>query len=396
VLDFAQEDPAVVAAVESARAKVKQTPRDSEAWGLLGMVLYANDYTAEGADCFFQAARLDSREPRWPYYRAVALTTTDPDAALADLRQAVELWGDREIMPRLRFADLLLEQGQLEEAEGQYGHVLRQAPGNGLAHLGMARLAAQRNDPALGLKHLEHCLADRATEKPARTLRAELYYRLGDTAAAERERRRAAQLPEPGSAIDPLIEEMLALAVGRRAAISQGNRLLALGRAGEAVVLLQRAAQDYPDSGLVWLSLGKAQLEEHAPAEAERSFRQALTCQPDLIDATFFLSVALLEQGRTVQAGKYFKRTVELRPEYVRAHCYLGHCLEQQGKRAAAIEAYRMALRYKPYFAHAHTKLAELLGRDGQLKEAREHLGLALSLDPNDKEARELLEKYRR
>jgi tetratricopeptide (TPR) repeat protein len=396
VLDLAQEDRAVVAAVESARGKVRRAPRDAQAWGMLGMVLYANDYVAESADCFLQAGCLDAREPRWPYYRAVALATTEPDAALAELRRAVDLWGDTEVMPRLRLADLLLEQGRMEEAQEQFRHVLRQAPNNSLAHLGLARLAAQSNDADVSLKHLENCLEDCATEKPARTLRAELYHRKGDGVAAERERGRAAQLPEPGSAIDPVIEEMVALAVGRRAVIAQSNRLLALGRAREASVLLLEAVREYPDSERVWQSLGKAYLEQKAPAEAERAFRKALLCRPDLVDASFSLGVALLEQGQTVEAGQCFRRTVELRPEYVRAHCYLGHCLEEQGKRADAIGAYRTALRYKPYFAHAHMKLAELLARDGRIKEAREHLELAVSLDPKDREARELLEKYGR
>ncbi len=146
VLDLAGVDPAVVALVESAQAKVKQTPGDAQAWGLLGMVLYANDFTAESADCFRQAARLDTREPRWPYYRAVALTSVDPDVALAELRRAVDLWGDAEIMPRLRLAGLLLEQGQNEQSENQFSFVLRQLPNNPLAHLGLARLAAQRNN----------------------------------------------------------------------------------------------------------------------------------------------------------------------------------------------------------------------------------------------------------
>src|SRR5947209_2071851 len=87
-------DAAVVAAVEVAREKVRDSPRSADAWGLLGMVLVANDFRAPALVCLAEAERFAPQEPRWPYYQGVALYLGDPDAALPKLRRAVELRGD--------------------------------------------------------------------------------------------------------------------------------------------------------------------------------------------------------------------------------------------------------------------------------------------------------------
>src|SRR5438309_11022936 len=45
------KDPAIVHAVEKARAAVLQSPRSAAAWGQLGMTLAAHDFTAEADIC---------------------------------------------------------------------------------------------------------------------------------------------------------------------------------------------------------------------------------------------------------------------------------------------------------------------------------------------------------
>jgi tetratricopeptide (TPR) repeat protein len=358
------------------------------------MVLFAHGYTEPSEQCFLQARQLDPRQPRWPYYRAVALMGIDSEGAIEELYRAVDLWGEEESSPRLRLGNLLLEQGRVGEAAQQFARVLRQAPRHAPAHLGLARVAVQGNDFKTALKHLEHCQGVGVIEKPVRTLRAECYHRLGDPAAAERERRLAKRLPEPGPPVDEHVDEMFALAVGQKAVITRTNRLFQQGRSQEATALLKEAVRDYPESGTLWLVLGRVYLEQSDLPQAEKALRTALRLDPQLVEANFSLGVALLSAGQTAEAARYFRKTVELRPAYVQAHCHLGHCLAQQGKRTEAIEVFRTALRYKPYFAFAHTNLGELLAQEGKVSDARKHLELAVSLDPDDKQAQALLKKY--
>src|SRR5437868_5647204 len=84
-LDLEGKDPAIVAAVQEARTAVLQASRSARAWGQLGMVLAAHQFTAEANACFAQAERLNPKEPRWPYYQGVALSLGDPEAAIPKL-----------------------------------------------------------------------------------------------------------------------------------------------------------------------------------------------------------------------------------------------------------------------------------------------------------------------
>src|SRR5262245_2511579 len=109
-VDLGGVDPAVTAAIETARAKVRQSPRSAAAWGLLGQVLVAHDFRADALTCFAEAERFDPRDPRWPHYQGLTLYLGDPNAALPKLRRAVELCGDNPAAPRLVLAEALLNQ----------------------------------------------------------------------------------------------------------------------------------------------------------------------------------------------------------------------------------------------------------------------------------------------
>jgi len=100
----AEVEPAVWAAIESARQAVKESPRSAEAWGRLGMVLFAHRFPADALTCFQNAERRDGRDPRWPYYLGMAQAVTDPDGAIQHWQSAVELAGAGVDAPRLRLA----------------------------------------------------------------------------------------------------------------------------------------------------------------------------------------------------------------------------------------------------------------------------------------------------
>jgi tetratricopeptide (TPR) repeat protein len=274
--------------------------------------------------------------------------------------------------------------------------VLNQAPENAQAQLGLARVAIERNDQAEAVKRLRKCLGNPATEKPARALLAELYHRRGDSRAAERERRLAARLPDRGLFQDPLVEGMLGLMVGRLGAITRADQFLQQGRTQEAIDLLEETARNYPDSGAVWLALGRCCLHGKQLARAERALRTAQVREPRQAEPPFYLGQALVEQERTDEAAGCFQQAIALRADFVEAHFNLGRCLWLKGKRAEAIKEFQAVLRYKPSDVMAHVQLGELLGKENPA-EARKHLELALSLDPDTSSpahqtARKLLE----
>src|SRR5438132_8238238 len=173
-------DPGVVKVVQDSRAAVRQSPRSAAAWGRLGMALVVHDFHAEANHCFAQAERLDPRDPRWPYYQGITLFLGDPKAAIPKLRRAVALCGDQPDVPRLRLAETLFAQGYVNEATEQFRRALQHAPDNARAHLGLARLAYERNDPEESRKHLSQSIVSPFTRRAAHALRAEVYQRQGN------------------------------------------------------------------------------------------------------------------------------------------------------------------------------------------------------------------------
>ncbi len=390
-VDLTDADPAVVRAIEQARQAVRSRTQAADAWGLLGMVLAAHGYHPAAVPCFTEAERLEPQEVRWPYFRGVALAVYDPDAAIPSLRRAVEWSGLGSEAPRLRLAEVLLAQGKTEEAGEWFRLLLAADPGNGRAHLGLARLAAGRNDMAESLSHLEAAAAHPMTRKAAQTLLAEVHQRRGDTEAAARAARRAADLPEDPDPPDPYLDEMESYQVGKPAQLTRASKLLRQRREKEAVALMRQAVRDYPDSASCWLGLGRALVQAREYREAEQALRETVRLNPELVEGYFYLGVSHFERGDYLSAGPAFRRATELRPDYALAHYNLGHCLKRQGDRPGALAAFGAAVRLKPHFAQAHCNLGELLLGEGRTTEAREHLRLAVSLDPSDNHARDLL-----
>ncbi len=390
-VDLAGVDPAVAAAVEAGRDKVRQAPRSADAWGRLGMLLVAHDFRAAALACFAEAERLDPREPRWPHYQGVGLFLGDPEAAVPKLRRAAELCDDAPAAPRLLLADALTGLGRFDEAAGQYRHLLARDPRNAWARLGLARVAAAQDRPQEALAELDKAAADRYCRKAAHTLRAQVRRRLGHAEAAAAELRRAAELPDAPAWPDPFVEEIEGLQIGEHAALKRAARLINQGRVGPGVGLLRQTVRDYPQSYGAWLMLGQGLLKGQNFADAERALRRALPLAPAPVDAHYFLGVALLERGENRAAADSLREAAKLKPDHALAYYQLGRCLIRLEDRAAAVAAFGDAVRCKPDFADAHAELGELLLRDGRRAEAAEHLRQALDLNPALPKARQLL-----
>jgi tetratricopeptide (TPR) repeat protein len=382
-------DPAIVAAVQTARATVLKSPRSAKAWGRLGMVLVVHEFRTEAQFCLAQAERLDPREPRWPYCQALgALFAKDQEAALPKLERAVALYGDDFDTPRVRLAEELLALERLDEAQAHFQHLLDVNPVHPRAHLGMARLACTRGDFPAGLEELRFALDDRRTQKAAHALLAEIRQRLGNQPEAEEALRRAAALPEDPSLPDPVNEEIIILRTGKVALIRLARQLSNLGRDEEALALLEQTVRDYPDADDAWLQLGKTLIKQKNPQAAEPALRRAADLAPGAHDNVFFWGVALLELRDLSAATPCFRRATELKPDFARGWYNLGFCLYYEDDPNGAIDAFRTALRYEPNMLEAHLNLGRVLAEKGRFPEALVHMRHAHQLKPTDPETK--------
>jgi tetratricopeptide (TPR) repeat protein len=393
--DLAEVDPAVAQAVETARAPVRQSPRSADAWGHLGQVLLAHAFDGEARTCFAVAEQLAPREPRWPYYQGITLALDNPEAAIARFQRALELGGEASGANRLRLAELLQTVGRLDEAEEQFRLLARSDPANPRAALGLAQIAYEQGGPERSLTHLRRAVNSPFTRKRANQLLARISQQQGDRAAAGMALHRAEDLPDDLPCVDAYLGEAEQLRVGRRIQLEQADGLVAQGRPGEAVAILQQAARDFPNAEAVWVSLGKALMAQGDVPAAEHALRRAVQLAPEAAEARFQLGVALFRAAAYPAAAECFRKAADLKPAFALAYYNLGHCLQQQGDRPAAIQAFQDAVRYRPHFQEAYVNLADLLAQEGRTAEACEHVRHALRLNPADERARQLLENLK-
>lgn len=388
-------DPAVWRAVEAARQEVERNPDSARAWGRLGMVLLAHQFRDEAVICLAHAEQRDPHNPRWPYYQALAVRRSAPESAIDHLRRAVASPSEYET-PTLLLAELLLQCGEIDEARTLLEAVLRCHPDNNRAHFGLAQAAYERDNLSVCLEHLPRALDDPHSRKAAHTFLAEVQQRCGKRAAAEEALRQAHELPDDLPWPDPLAEPMQGMVVGHLDAVTRATALLQQGHAAQAIPLLRRTVEDYPESSWARVLLGRAYLQVGALEDAEAALQAALQREPNSVEGQFYRGVVLSERKKFADAIPYFRAATRLKADYALAWYNLGVCLKQQQDAKGAIAAYRTAIACKPRFAEARINLGELLAEQGETAAALEQLREGVRLKPQDTHARRALESLTR
>jgi protein O-GlcNAc transferase len=359
-VDVAHADPEVAAAVMSARTAVLQKPRSAAAWGHLAMVLHAHEFFGEAITCYEVAGRLDPRNPLWPYLQGIVLQAgEDQKAALPYFTRAADL-GSPNSSARLRLADLLLEQGRLEDAARAFETVLHADPDNDHARFGLGQLAVVCRQYREALPYLQAVADSPHARKRACALRAAVYEHLGETAAVERERLYLAMLPRDEPWPDDGQSRVAQLQVGLLARREQATQMIGQGRYREALTLLQDTVARYPESDLDWAALGQILIGAKDYAGAARALRQAIELAPRRPQYHYYLGMVRREQRRLNEAVEAFHKAIELAPADAQAYYDLGECLEDLGNRAGAADAFRQALRHRPGMDEARKHLAAL------------------------------------
>jgi tetratricopeptide (TPR) repeat protein len=386
-------DPAAATAIDEATAAVKESPRSAAAWGHLGMVLQAHNFTPEAAACYARAESLDPSAARWPYLHALALFGGDPDVTLAQLRRAAETAADVPVV-RCRLGETLLALDRPDEAEPHFRAVLARHADDARALLGLARVAYDRGDWQRSLEYLQRSARSQPSFKATHALTAEVQARLGNPAAAAAAARLAAGLPE-STWPDTYLDEVERLYTGVEARIKRALALHERGQWDEAVRLLYAAVRDNPQSYRSLVAQGMVLTAQGAFAAAERPLREALRVRPDGFDAYVGLGASLRSQGEFARAADCFRKAAALNPLHAVAYHNLGLCLSDLGNGEEAVAALRAAVRCKPEFADAHRDLGELLAKAGRRAEALRHFEDAVRLAPADEKARRAAERLR-
>jgi len=400
-------DAELAQAIEKMRQGVLRQPRSAEAWSRLGKVLLANGYHDEAVPCFEQAARLAPNEARWLYFAGLAHRMHNLDAALGCFRQAAQLVPAADpaaFVMRVRYAEALLLAGHVEEAAPLLRELLEQEPDNPRLHLALGALDLETNDLQAARTHLLRCADHPLTRKRAANHLATVSLRQGDSAAAERYRKRARRLPRDPEAPDPFVDEYAALMIGRQALFFRGEYLLTGGEIQQAIEVFQTLIAVHPDAVEAYIKLGMAWLERNNYAQAEQVLRRATAVQPESVQAHYFLCVALFNQAEQSGAASGFdaaaaeaRKTLARKPDHAFAHLYLGLVLRKQGQSAKALEELRQAVRFSPESTDPHLHFGEALLESGERQEGLAQLEKAVEVaGEDDSRPREALKKWRK
>jgi tetratricopeptide (TPR) repeat protein len=290
-------------------------------------------------------------------------------------------------------AELLLEQGRLDEAEAQFGRVLETRPDEPRAHNGLGRAAHQRNDWNGAKDHLQRALARAPQARAIHALLAEVYLRQENPAAADQEFRLMAGAVDDFDWPDPWLDEVDRLRAGVGAHIALAKKYHLQGRGNEAVILLDQLVQANPDSYEAHAARGRLLMRLGYLPAAEGALGEALRLKPDSVEVQCNLALVFENRGAFADAAAWFRKAIASKPMHAPAHYHLGLCLLKLNQPTDAERAFRDAVRCRPDFAEAHRDLGGLLAETGKTAEARTELERAVSLAPGDDGARELLRK---
>lgn len=311
--DLGDVEPPVRELIEARRQAVLDEPGSAEHWGALGMALDIHDFDTAADACYRRALELDPSRFAWAYYRAMALAELADPVAAAAFEAAVAL--DPGFSPLLvRYGDLLLGLGRMEDAEKRYRQAI-EADGDGAGHalLGLARLAAAAGDLAQAIAHAEQALAAAPRLGPAHGLLAELHRRAGEPKKAAEARRQLREQRGPSVLVDRWVAELMELGASSYWLHERGQFLLASRRPRLAEEQF-RAAIELTPHAQFHESLARALLVQELYDEAEASLRRALELAPELASSHLLLGRLYARTGRRSEAVAALRRAAELRP----------------------------------------------------------------------------------
>ena len=151
-----------------------------------------------------------------------------------------------------------------------------------------------------------------------------------------------------------------------------------------ALVRLEEALKEFPESASLWFALGIAQFDDNKIAEAGKSFEKALSIDSKLVPALAYLGAVFVEQTRYVEAVKIYEQAIALNNNVGLLYYLMGDTLlkmtdadekrvETVLKRAAELDA---------NLTSAQITLGRLYVRQSRWTEAATYLERAAKLEP--------------
>jgi tetratricopeptide (TPR) repeat protein len=265
----------------------------------IGGSLYARGQYDRAIYCWRQTLRLDPSHP----YANVRIAETF--WAKGDLRQArehylTELQSGRtaDVETLLDFGELLMELGDLAEAEKTFRQALAQAPDDASVHFCLGELFLRTAQNPTAETHFRKVLAIDERYPCAHLKLAEALVRRGRMQEGAKH----------------LILELRQSGDDRQTLKEVGKLLLEAHRSRQANRVLGRLARLQPDDPHVQHNLAVSYFMLQQLPEGIRCCRRALKLKPDYPLALYNLALAHMRMGQMARARRYAARAVTVAP----------------------------------------------------------------------------------
>ena len=386
-IDESQVSPRISRVINEARAAVVKTPSSAFAWGRMAMVCTAHGYRAEALTCLMQAASLQPRQFRWPYFSGILLE--EIDLLHAEERYAASIALENAYAPlRCRRGNVLLKLGKLEESTREFGSAVELEPHSPYPLLGLGRVELARGNYAAAQSQFEHAVQLAPWSREVHDELSRTYQRRGETIRAWEVLQQASRLPpSPLEMPDPEWQEALQREIGRTRPLAlQADELVAQGDLESAIRVLRQLTIESPELSRPLLNLGQLLAARNDFAGAIGVYREVVERFPGESLAHYCLAVALESTNAADEAILHYRRASALKPDYVEARYRLGLMLRERGESAEAVDTLRRAVSADPGLAPAHLALALALRDLHDIDSALTHVRIAVRLAPDDPE----------
>jgi tetratricopeptide (TPR) repeat protein len=166
-----------------------------------------------------------------------------------------------------------------------------------------------------------------------------------------------------------------------------GLALRALGDVENSSRHYAQALTLQPDFVEAHYNLGKALGDKGKLDTAKSCATRALILKPDFAEAHYALASATQKQGNAREALQHYQRALALKPAWAEVYNNLGNLSLDRGTLDAAVDCFHRTLAVKPAFAEAHNNLGSVLRAQGELAKAVVHYARALTMKPGLAEA---------
>ena len=379
--DFAGRglQPAIHEQIKAADQALRNSPDDAEANGRLGMLYHTYGQLELASPLYARARLLDPAEHRWAHYHGIVLARRgDAPAAIDAFRNVLAMRPD-DVTAQLHLAQVLTDDGQIDESRDLYEAIVTRNPEQAGAHYGLGRLFARAGNPERAIVHLARAIELGGNFDQAHYALALAYRAAGD---AERAGEHMALYEQYRDTLQPshddLAVDLRNLSLAGSVTLKSAQSLLAQGRTAEAIEVFERTLRVDPQSVAAHASLVGVYGTLGRIDEAKRHYRLGTESAPGHVDLHFNMGGVWMKAGRHADAVAAYQRVLERNPDHAAAHAHLGLAHEKQGLAAAATGHYRRALASEPGNRQAAFLLGRLLASQGQFEPAIVHLQRSL------------------